>query len=126
MSRPRLNTEQKRALVMEFLAVPRGERKNWLADQEVPARSVYLWRQQLVEGAMETGMIPRRGVLVSETENKEILRLHREIDRLRTQLEKAEKSAESQSRAIDVLGKAIEFLQDGTAVKNSDDPDGRP
>lgn len=125
MSRPRLTAEQKRELVLEFMAIPRGKRGKWLEKQDIAPRSFYLWRQQLVEGAIETGMIPRGGVLVSEAENKEIVRLNREIDRLKAKLEKAEGVSESQARAIDVLGKAIEFLQDGTASKNSGDLNGR-
>lgn len=125
MSRPRLTPEQKRELVLEFMAVPRGERGKWMDKQEFGSRALYLWRQQLLEGALETGMTPRGGVLVTEPECKEIVRLHREIDRLKAKLEKAEGNSESQARAIDVLGKAIECLQDGTASKNSDDLDGR-
>lgn len=79
----------------------------------------------MVTGALETGMIPRGGVLVSVDENKELGRLHAENKRLRAELEKERANAQSKDRAIDALGKAIELLQDETAGRELDST-GRP
>lgn len=125
MSRPRLAPEQQRELVLEYLAVPYGQRMKWLAERDVNPRTFHRWRTMMVTGALETGMIPRGGVLVSADENRELGRLHAENKRLRAELDKERAGAQSKDRVIDALGKAIELLRDGTAGKNEDTP-GRP
>lgn len=125
MSRPRLAAEEQRELVLEYLAVPYGQRMRWCAERDVNPRSLHRWRRMMVTGALETGMIPRGGVLVSVDENKELGRLHAENKRLRAELEKERANAQSKDRAIDALGKAIELLQDETAGRELDST-GRP
>ena len=125
MSRPKLAPEQQRELVLEYLAVPYGQRTRWLAERDLNRRTFHRWRMKMVTGALETGMIPRGGVLVSADENHELGRLHAENKKLRAQLEKERAGAESKDRVIDALGKAIELLQGGTAGKD-EDTTGRP
>lgn len=125
MSRPRLAAEQQRELVLEYLTVPHGHRMKWLAERNLNRDTFYRWRKMMIAGALETGMIPRGGVMVSADENRELGRLHAENKKLRTELEKAHKGAESKDRVINALGKAIELLQDETASKRQDNETGR-
>lgn len=112
--------QQRRELVLEYLAVPYGRRQAWLAARGVRTRTVQKWRRQVMAGVVESGRIPRGGVLVSVEENRELARLHAENTRLRAELEAAKKAAESSGRVVDALGKAIELLRDGTAPKGED------
>ena len=126
MGRTKFTAEEKREMVLEYFAVARGQRGRWLAQRDVSPRTFYVWRQQIVVGALETGLIPRGGVFVTAEENREMARLHAENKRLRAELDKAKKDAEIQARAVDALGKAIELLQDGTAPKSVEQAPGRP
>ena len=116
--------EQRRDFVLEYLAVPHGQRQAFRRARGVGEATLARWRRQVMAGVVESGRIPRGGVLVSIEENRELARLHAENKRLRAKLDTAHASPQSQARVIDALGKAIELLRDGTAPKGGD-PTGR-
>lgn len=113
MKKPRLSQAEKRDLVLEYLCVPFGQRKEFLDRHDVSPDTFRHWRRQVMTGALETGLIPRGGSWVSADENRELARLYVENKRLQAELDKARTRLETQERTVDVLGKAIESLRDG-------------
>lgn len=126
MSKQRLTAEEKRELVLEYLALPYGARERWIEARDLNRRTFHRWRQQMVVGLLERDMTVRGGVLVPVEENKEIARLAAQNEELRAQLEEAATRSDSQEKVIFALGKAIELLQDGTAGRGEDESPGRP
>jgi transposase-like protein len=125
MDYSRFTADQRRDFVLEYLAVPWGQRRQWRVARGMSVDVLYKWRRQVMAGVVESGRIPRGGVLVSVEENRELARLHAENKRLRAELDEARKSAESSARVVDALGKAIELLRDGTAPKGGDETGSR-
>lgn len=120
-----LTVEEKRDLVAAFLLVPWGQRMQWLQERGVRPSEFYGWRKAVVAGELERGLIPRGGVWVSSAENREMARLHAENEKLRVQLRRTQAERQALSTALEVMGKAIEHLQDETASKCSQDSPGR-
>ncbi|KGN30084.1 hypothetical protein N802_09985 [Knoellia sinensis KCTC 19936] len=118
--------EQWRDLVLEYLAVPHGQRQAWRKARGVREYTLQTWRRKVLAGVVQSGRIPRGGVLVSMEENQELARLHAENKQLRAELDAAKAAAESSARVVDALGKAIELLRGGAAPKGSDGTDSRP
>lgn len=125
MSRSRMTADEKREFVLAYLAVPYGQRFRWLDRQGVKQSQFYSWRRGVLAGELERGLIPRGGVLVNAAENRELARLHAENKKLRRQLEKSSAERAALTTALEVMGKAIECLQDETASRHSQDLTGR-
>lgn len=126
MSKPTFTAEEKRELVLEYLALPYGSRGRWIESRALNRRTFHRWRQQMMVGLLERDMTVRGGVLVAVDENKEIARLSAQNQALQAQLEQARQRSDSQEKVIFALGKAIELLQDGTADKSEQPGPGRP
>lgn len=109
-----MTVDEKRQLVLEYSAVPHGQKLAFLRARGVSASQFRRVRQEVVAGALEHGLIARGGAWVSSEENRELARLHKEIRQLKDQLEAARAESAQHARVADALGKAIELLQAGT------------
>lgn len=115
MSHQRFTVQEKHELVLQYLAVPFGQRSAWAQARRLNRRSLARWRQQVMTGLLERDMTVRGGVLVPVEENAEIARLHAVNEQLRQDLEESQQRVKGLEQAVKILGKATEVLQDATA-----------
>lgn len=130
----RLTPDQKRQLVLDYLAAPHGSKTAFLRDQGIPYMTFQRWRAQVAAGTLETGLVPRDlSRPFGREENKELVRMVDEAKEHQEQVQqlKADHAKEvaalkaaaaaqeeaAQARIVqaegvaDALGKAIALLQ---------------
>jgi hypothetical protein len=122
-------------LVFEYKGLSHGSKAGWLAERGLTGRRMGRWRDSVLGGDLDKGLIPREGSAVkrSPAEQTSIARRRAaeqaahadEVRQLNTRIRELEQSNGRLTQANDALGKAIGLLHernahepDATAVSN--------
>jgi hypothetical protein len=123
---PGFSNEEIVAAVEEFLAVPHGMKRVWLARQPFSRDQLYRWRSGYLGGDIDRGLVPRHPVVVSKKAVNRVVELERElarerqahaeqVDRLRREADKLREENSSLLAGGAALGKAIGLLRAASA-----------
>lgn len=104
-------TEEVRDAVYEYLTLPYGSRGPWLRERGISKHTMARWRNTVLAGDLDRGFVPRRGLLVSSSEAREIARLVAQVKALQEQLAAKDQELERQVGVSRALGKALGLLQ---------------
>lgn len=109
--------EEKREHVVNYFSCKHGFKNAYLQEHDLTTRQLYRWRDQLIGGDIDTGLIPRKTVVMSHDEANEMKRLRalakeqqKQIEQLQLQLAEKERQTQAHARAVDSLGKAIAIM----------------
>lgn len=106
------SVEDKRRLVGEYDATPRGQKGAMLRRERLYDSHITEWRAAMAAGALDTP--PKRGRPKGSARSPErarIAELERENTRLRAELDRAEQALAAKDDALEVLGKGVAFLE---------------
>jgi transposase-like protein len=108
------SAEEKRRLVAEYDATPRGQKGAMLRRERLYDSHITEWRAAIAAGTL--GTPPKRGRpkgsrTTRTPEQARIAELERENARLRADLEATEQSLTAKDDALEVLGKGVAFLE---------------
>ncbi len=119
-------------LVFEFQGLAHGSKGRWLAERGLTSRQLWKWRDSVLDGDLDRGVIPRQGSAVtrSPAENTAIARRRAaehaahaaEVDRLNARIRELEQVNGTLEQANDALGKAIGLLHDKNEHEPADTP----
>lgn len=119
-------------LVFEFQGLAHGSKGPWLAERGLSSRQLWRWRDSVLDGDLDRGLIPRQGSAVtrSPSENTAIARRRAaehaahaaEVDRLNARIRELERANGTLEQANDALGKAIGLLHDKNEHEPADTP----
>jgi hypothetical protein len=119
-------------LVFEYQGLAHGSKGRWLAERGLTSRQLWKWRDSVLDGDLDRGLIPRQGSAVtrSAAENTAIARRRAaeqaahaaEVDRLNARIGELEKVNGTLEQANDALGKAIGLLHDRNEHEPADTP----
>lgn len=106
--------EDKRRLVAEYDATPRGQKGAMLRRERLYDSHITEWRAVIAADTLDT--LPKRGrpkgsKTTRSPEQARIAELERENTRLRAELDKTEQALAVKDDALDVLGKGVAFLE---------------
>jgi len=108
---PGWTDQQIRDFVYEYEKQPYGTRSRWLAEQGVAQSQFRRWRNTIVDGNLEEGLVPRQAV-TPLVERRVVLRREAaqqgEIEALRTQVRELKEVNEALGKAIGLLHKLSE------------------
>ena len=111
--------DEKRALVLEHLMLPHGQKGKFLADRGLSRSRMSRWRSAYSAGTLEYGLVPRGRNFVDKDEMAALRRLAAENDALKAKLAEKDEELQTQRRVSNALGKAIEILhQSGSKTSN--------
>lgn len=107
------SAEEKRRLVAEYDATPRGQKGAMLRRERLYDSHITEWRAAIAAGTLDT---PKRGrpkgsKTTRSPEQARIAELERENAKLRAELESTEQSLAAKDDALEVLGKGVAFLE---------------
>lgn len=108
----RLSAQEKRQLVLEYFAVPHGQKQAFAASRGISRRSIYRWRDQLCGGSLEAGVTPRQRQALSRLDVMEFKRMDMEYQELLRLREQDQQEIERLRKMVDALGKSIEMLHE--------------
>ncbi len=119
-------------LVFEYQGLAHGSKGRWLAERGLTSRQLWRWRDSVLDGDLDRGMIPRQGgaVTSSPAENTAIARRRAaeqaahaaEVDRLNARVRELERVNGTLEQANDALGKAIGLLHERNEHEPADTP----
>ncbi|OBI87544.1 hypothetical protein [Mycobacterium asiaticum] len=119
-------------LVFEFQGLAHGSKGRWLAERGLTSRQLWKWRDSVLDGDLDRGVIPRQGSAVKRppSENTAIARRRAaeqaahaaEVDRLNARIRELEQVNGTLEQANDALGKAIGLLHERNAHEPADTP----
>lgn len=122
----RLSAEEKRQLVLEYFAVPHGQKQVFADTRHVSRRSIYRWRDQFCGGSLEEGVTPRQRHALSRLDVMEFKRMDLEYQELLRLREQDQQEIERLRKMVDASGKSIEMLhelhEDSESGNISDQP----
>jgi transposase len=126
-ARRSFSAEDKRRLVAEYDATPRGQKGAMLRRERLYDSHITEWRAAIAAGTLDVA--PRRGrpkgsKTSRSPEQARIVELERENARLRTELDKTEQALAAKGDALEVLGKGVAFLE-ALSSKNAGPDTGR-
>lgn len=102
----------KRRLVAEYDATPRGQKGAMLRRERLYDSHITEWRAAIAAGTLDTP--PKRGRPKGSTRSPEqarIAELERENTKLRAELDRSEQELAAKDDALEVLGKGVAFLE---------------
>jgi transposase len=102
--RRHFSVQDKRRLVAQYDATPRGERGAFLRRNGLHSSYVDDWRKQIDAAANEALEPQKRGPKPQPKPDPELTRLRRENARLQAQLSQARKVIEVQKKISEILG----------------------
>lgn len=108
------SAEDKRRLVAEYDATPRGQKGAMLRRERLYDSHITEWRAAIAAGTL--GAPPKRGrpkgsKTPRSAEQVRIAELERENAKLRAELESTEQALAAKDDALEVLGKGVAFLE---------------
>lgn len=108
------SAEDKRRLVAEYDATPRGQKGAMLRRERLYDSHITEWRAAIAAGTLDAP--PRRGRrkgsgTTRSPEQARIAELERENTRLRADLDRKEQALAAKDDALEVLGKGVAFLE---------------
>lgn len=119
-------------LVFEYQGLAHGSKGRWLAERGLTSRQLWRWRDSVLDGDLDRGLIPRQGSAVtrSAAENTAIARRRAaeqaahaaEVDRLNARIRELEQVNGTLEQANDALGKAIGLLHERNEHEPADTP----
>lgn len=119
-------------LVFEYQGLAHGSKGRWLAERGLSSRQLWKWRDSVLDGDLDRGLIPRQGGAVtrSPAENTAIARRRAaeqaahaaEVGRLNARIRELERVNGTLEQANDALGKAIGLLHERNEHEPADTP----
>lgn len=108
------SAEDKRRLVAEYDATPRGQKGAMLRRERLYDSHITEWRAAIAAGTLDAP--PKRGrpkgsKTTRSPEQDRIAELERENAKLRAELDKTEQALATKDDALEVLGKGVAFLE---------------
>lgn len=108
------SAEDKRRLVAEYEATPRGQKGAMLRRERLYDSHITEWRAAIAAGTLDAP--PKRGRpkgsrTTPSPEQARIAELERENAKLRAELDKTEQALATKDDALEVLGKGVAFLE---------------
>lgn len=124
--------EEIREFVLEYQALPQGQKGRWLAGRGVPYERLRRWRAAVFEGDLDRALIPREGSpMTVPPSNRTAIARARAAERAAHDAEVAKLNARVREleRTNEALGKAIGLLhqmseQEPAAAPTTTDPSG--
>jgi len=113
-ARRSFSAEEKRRLVAEYDATPRGQKGVMLRRERLYDSHITEWRAAVAAGTLDAP--PKRGrpkgsMRTRTPEQARIVELERENAKLRAELESTEQNLAAKDDALEVLGKGVAFLE---------------
>lgn len=119
-------------LVFEFQGLAHGSKGRWLAERGLSSRQLWRWRDSVLDGDLDRGLVPRQGSAVtrSPAENTAFARRRAaeqathaaEVDRLNARIRELEQVNGTLEQANGALGKAIGLLHARNEHEPADTP----
>ena len=108
------SAEDKRRLVAEYEATPRGQKGAMLRRERLYDLHITEWRAAIAAGTLDVP--PKRGrpkgsKTTRSPEQVRIAELERENAKLRAELDKTEQALVTKDEALEVLGNGVAFLE---------------
>ena len=108
------SVEEKRRLVAEYDATPRGQKGAMLRRERLYDSHITEWRAVIAAGGLDAP--PKRGrpkgsKTTRTPEQARIVELERENAKLRAELDRTEQALAVKDDALEVLGKGVAFLE---------------
>lgn len=121
--------EEKRQLVLGYAASPHGTKGRFLKERNIQGGTMRRWMAMLTDGDLEQGHVPRKTGHMTERDAHIVADKDKEIEALKAELANANATIKAQSttivsrdlqvenlkKAVDLMGKAIASVQDGTS-----------
>lgn len=113
-TRRTFSAEDKRRLVAEYEATPRGQKGAMLRRERLYDSHITEWRAAIAAGTLDAPVKrgrPKGSKTTRSPEQARIAELERENTRLRAEVEAKDQTIAAKTEALEVLGKGVAFLE---------------